>query len=240
MDFHVRILILLAVTSSALLPIPAAAQRNPRPPNIVLILADDMGYGDARCYNPASRIPTPNLDRLAKDGMRFTDAHSPSAVCTPTRYALLTGRYCWRTPLKRGVLQGYDPLLIESGRPTIASLLHKTGYSTACIGKWHLGFGRDPRLDYDKPLAPGPNAVGFDYFFGIPSSLDFPPYVFVENEHPIKPPTSTIDASESQRSGGGGFWRAGGIAPGFRHEDVLPRITEQAVEFIGKQDKGKP
>src|SRR5438270_691880 len=108
-------------------------------PNIVLILADDLGYGDPRCYNPASQIPTPHIDRLAKQGMRFTDAHTPSAVCTPTRYGILTGRYCWRSSLKKGVLDGYSPLLSEPGRCTIASLLKQQGYTTACIGKWHLG-----------------------------------------------------------------------------------------------------
>ncbi len=230
--------IVVSITVATL--ISAAAHREPRPPNIVLILADDMGYGDPRCYNPASKIPTPNIDRLAKDGMRFTDAHSPSAVCTPTRYALLTGRYCWRTSLKRGVLQGYDPLLIEPGRITIASVLKERGYATACVGKWHLGFGRDARVDYEKLLSPGPNSVGFDYFYGIPSSLDFPPYVFVENDRPTERPTATIATSESQRTGGGGFWRAGAISPGFRHEDVLPRTTEKAVEFIRKQDDNRP
>jgi arylsulfatase A len=110
-----------------------------RRPNIVFILADDLGYGDLRCYNPDSRIPTPNLDRLAAQGMRFTDAHTPSAVCTPTRYGLLTGRYCWRTRLKQGVLDGFDPPLIEQGRMTVASLLRQHGYATGCIGKWHLG-----------------------------------------------------------------------------------------------------
>lgn len=115
-------------------------------PNIVFILADDMGYGDLRSYNAQSKIPTPNMDRLATKGMRFTDAHTPSSVCTPTRYGLLTGRYAWRTKLKSGVLWGYDPLLIEPGRMTIASLLKRHGYATAVIGKWHLGLGNEPRL----------------------------------------------------------------------------------------------
>jgi arylsulfatase A len=108
-------------------------------PNFVVILADDLGYGDVACYNPESKIPTPHVDRLAAEGMRFTDAHTPSAVCTPTRYGLLTGRYCWRTRLKYRVLDGFDPPLIEPGQVTVASLLADRGYATACIGKWHLG-----------------------------------------------------------------------------------------------------
>jgi arylsulfatase A-like enzyme len=155
---------------------PARA-KTPRPPNIVVILADDLGYGDPRCYNKASRIRTPHIDRLAAQGMRFTDAHSPSAVCTPTRYGILTGRYCWRGRLKQGVLFGYDPSLIEPGRLTIASLLGLYRYITACIGKWHLGLGSAGHTDYTRALKPGPNAVGFDYFYGIPASLDMPPYV---------------------------------------------------------------
>jgi arylsulfatase A-like enzyme len=192
----------------------AAAEPAPRPPNVVLVLCDDLGYGDPACYNRASKVPTPNIDRLAAQGMRFTDAHTPSALCTPTRYGVLTGRYSWRTSLKSGVLDGYSPMLIEPGRLTVASLLKEHGYATACIGKWHLGLGNVKPTDFAKPLRPGPNAVGFDYFFGIPASLDMPPYVFVENEAVTASPTGTIAASEMRRKGGNGFWRAGAIAPG--------------------------
>jgi arylsulfatase A len=228
-------LLLLAFVALA---VPARSAEPP--PNVVLILADDMGYGDPRCYNPDSKIPTPNIDRLAREGMRFTDAHSPSGVCTPTRYGLLTGRYAWRTRLKRGVLQGYDPLLIEPGRATIASLLKARGYRTAAFGKWHLGFGEANPVDYAKPLRPGPVTVGFDSFFGIPSSLDFVPYVFVDDDHPTEQPTATIADSASQRDGGQGFWRGGPIAPNFRHADVLPKITERAVAFLRQQSSAKP
>src|SRR6266571_2712746 len=114
-------ILLFACFAAGLLPLAASAADATRP-NIVYILADDLGYGDVGCFNPESKIPTPNLDRLAGEGIRFTDAHSPSSVCTPTRYGLLTGRYCWRTRLKQGVLQGYDPLLVEQGRLTAASL----------------------------------------------------------------------------------------------------------------------
>jgi arylsulfatase A-like enzyme len=212
----------------------------PRPPNIVFIVADDLGYGDPGCYNKESKIPTPNIDRLATQGMRFTDAHTPSSVCTPTRYGILTGRYCWRTSLKSGVLYGYDPLLIERDRMTVASLLKQKGYATACIGKWHLGLGNDRKTDYSKPLKPGPNAVGFEYFFGIPASLDMVPYVFVENESVVEAPTATVEASKHQRQGGQGFWRGGPAAPGFKHVDVLPKLTDKALAFIARQTPEKP
>ena len=235
-----RRIVVLAIAISFLLGNSALAGDRPRQPNIIIILADDLGYGDLGCYNKASQIPTPNLDRFATQGLRFTDTHTPSAVCTPTRYGLLTGRYCWRTPLKQGVLQGYSPILIEKDRLTVASLLKQHGYATACIGKWHLGLGTATKTDYAKPLLPGPNTFGFDYFFGIPASLDMPPYVFVENDKVTEAPTGTIAASEMRRKGGDGFWRAGPIAPGFKHIDVLPRTADKAVEFIGKQTPDKP
>jgi len=121
-------------------------------PNIVVILADDMGYGDLGCQNGESKIPTPNLDGLAGEGVRFTDMHSPSAVCTPTRYSLLTGRYCWRSRLKKSVLWPWEPPLIEPGRMTLASMLRKHGYRTACVGKWHLGWNWPFVKDVDKSL----------------------------------------------------------------------------------------
>jgi arylsulfatase A-like enzyme len=219
---------------------PGVSAEGPRPPNILFILADDLGYGDPACYNPASKVATPNIDRLAAQGMRFTDAHTPCAVCTPTRYGVLTGRYCWRSSLKRGVLNGYSPLLIEPGRLTVASLLRRQGYATACIGKWHLGLGDAPRTDFARPLRPGPNSVGFDYFFGIPASLDMPPYVFVENEAVTEAPAATIGDSAMRRHGGGGFWRAGAIAPGFKHAEVLPKLTEKAVGFVARQSRDRP
>lgn len=217
-----------------------ALAQSPARPNIVLILADDLGYGDPRCYNPESRIQTPNLDGLASRGIRFTDAHSPSAVCTPTRYGLLTGRYAWRTSLKSGVLMGYAPMLVEPGRMTVASLLRHHGYATAIIGKWHLGFGNDKRVDYAGPLLPGPRTVGFDYFFGIPGALDMEPYVYVEDDHVTEQPTATIEESAMRRYGGAGFWRGGSIAPSFKHADVLPRTADRAVSFIRDQTVSKP
>ena len=156
--------------------------------NLILILADDLGYGDLSVYNPSSKIPTPYLDQLAAQGMRFTDAHSPSSVCTPTRYGILTGRYAWRTKLKQGVLDGYSPFLIEKDRVTLPSLLRRQGYRTAGIGKWHLGLGDEEKTGYSQPLQSGPNAAGFDEFFGIPASLDMPPYLFFENERVVEAP----------------------------------------------------
>ncbi|MGB5849040.1 MAG: sulfatase-like hydrolase/transferase, partial [Ignavibacteriaceae bacterium] len=166
-------------------------------PNIIFIMTDDLGYGDLSCYNPNSVIRTPNIDKMADEGMMFTDAHTPSSVCTPTRYSVLTGRYAWRSRLKRGVFGGYDKPLIEADRPTVASFLKKNGYSTACIGKWHLGWnwqtkdGSEPvrddyyeqeNIDFTKSITQGPNDLGFDYFFGTSGcTTDDPPLCFIEN-----------------------------------------------------------
>lgn len=207
-------------------------------PNIIVILVDDMGYGDAGAYNPESRIPTPNIDRLAAEGMRFTDAHSPSAVCTPTRYGLLTGRYAWRTRLKSGVLLGYSPNLIDTTRMTLPSMLKQVGYATAGAGKWHLGLGDGERTDYSEPLRPGPVSLGFDYYFGIPSSLDFEPYVYFENDRVEALPTDTIEASRDCCTGD--FYRGGAIAPGFEHEEVLPRTVAKARAYIEDRQTGQP
>jgi arylsulfatase A-like enzyme len=224
---HNRRDFLRAAASLAPLPLPAAER-----PNIVYILADDLGQGDLGCYNAESKIPTPNMDRLAKEGVRFSDAHSPSSVCTPTRYGILTGRYCWRTSLKQGVLNGESPYMLEPGRLTVASMLKKQGYRTAAIGKWHLGLGKDAKTDYTKPLRPGPLEAGFDSFFGIPASLDMPPYVFVENDRVEELPTAHVDDIREQR---GIFWRGGPVGPKFRHIDVLPRLTERAIKFVDSQ-----
>ncbi len=218
----------------------AAAIAAEDPPNIVLVLADDLGWGDPHCYNSDSRIPTPSMDRLAAEGMRFTDAHSPSGVCTPTRYGLLTGRYAWRTRLQRGTLVGDSKSLIEPGRMTVASFLRQRSYATAGFGKWHLGLGDAEPVDYSKPLRPGPLDCGFERYFGIPASLDMPPYLFFEDDRAVEPPTGRIGASEMRRNGGGGFWRAGGIAPGFTHEGCLPAIVSRAEEFLRRQESGKP
>lgn len=218
-------------------------------PNIVYILADDLGFGDVSCYNPESRIQTSHVDQLAKEGMRFTDAHTPSSVCTPTRYGILTGRYCWRTRLKYRVLDGLDPPLIEADQMTVPKLLQKHGYHTACIGKWHLGMqwtnnngnqvpavpidrksrprtGAD--VDYTIPISSGPNAVGFDYYFGISASLNMSPFCYIQNDRPVHLPTlhqprmSTefISVDEGVRS------------PDFTIYGVMPRLAGQAIRYI--------
>ncbi len=212
-----------------------SASEQAGPPNIVLILADDMGYGDPGAYNPDSRIPTPGIDRLAREGMRFTDAHSPSAVCTPTRYGVLTGRYAWRTSLKSGVLWGYSANLIDTARVTVASLLQAEGYTTGGVGKWHLGLGTGDSTNYFADLHPNPSDHGFDYYYGIPASLDMQPYVYFENEKVIETPTAEVEASAHRRQEGGGFWRGGPVAPSFEHVDVLPEITDKSVAFIEAQ-----
>ena len=216
----------------------APAVEKARQPNIVFILADDMGYGDPQCYNKDSKIPTPNMNRLAAQGMRFTDAHTPSAVCSPTRYAVLTGRYAWRTSMKRGVLNGYSPALIEASRLTVAALLKRLGYATAGIGcGGTLAWAISNRPTTRPSLSPVSTAAGFDYFFGIPASLDMPPYVYVENDHAVELPTAKIGDSAMRRHGGEGFWRGGAIAPSFKHIDVLPVLTEKAVGYLEKQAK---
>lgn len=174
-------------------------------PNIVFILADDLGFGDVRANNPESKIPTPNLDRIAAEGMRFTDAHTNSAMCSPTRYGLMTGRYAWRTWLKRTVLPHFSKPLIDEGRMTLASLLKSHGYATAAVGKWHLGLGWqakdgetfDPEvwtphqidaIDFTKPLKGSPLDHGFDYFFGLNASNNMLPYCFIENDRAVLEP----------------------------------------------------
>ena len=223
-----------------------AAKAMGEQPNIVYILADDLGYGDVAYQNPQSKIPTPNLDRLAAQGMRFTDAHDPTAVCTPTRYGILTGRYCWRSSLKRGVLGGFSPPLIEPGRLTVAALLKQHGYSTACIGKWHLGLSwaakagatsvelKAEQIDFTKAISDGPCTRGFDYFYGISASLDMPPYVFIENDHTVVVPTDHQEAQKGQ------FVREGPKAPNFRFDEVLPILTTKAMAYISQHAGSGP
>ncbi len=223
-------------------------------PNIIYILADDLGYGDVSCYNAESKIATPHVGRLAAEGMRFTDAHTPSAVCTPTRYGILTGRYCWRTRLKYRVLDGFDPPLIEEGRLTVPGLLKQHGYATACVGKWHLGMqwtdqdgqpmpavpidrnerprgGRD--VDYGRAVTGGPTERGFDWYFGISASLNMSPFCYLENDRPVRLPvldqpriqTEFISVDEGVR------------APDFAIYGVMPRLAGEAVGFIERHAK---
>lgn len=202
-------------------------------PNIVFIMADDMGSGDVQALNSRSTIPTPNLNRLAREGMTFTDAHSPSAVCTPTRYGVMTGRYCWRSSKTRGVLNGYGAPLIETDRETVASALKKEGYATGIVGKWHLGLGfqkTDGEWDWSKTLDYSPIDVGFDYSFVIPASLDFPPYVYVEG-HEITGEPDRIQPAQSFPA----FLREGELGSDFSIIDCLDRLADQASAYIRKR-----
>ena len=232
----------LAGCASGAAPAEAPA---PRPlweterPNVVFVLADDLGYGDVGVYNPESKVPTPFADALAAQGMRFTDAHTSSAVCTPSRYSVLTGRYAWRTALKSGALWGYAPALIDPERQTVADAFRAQGYRTGGFGKWHLGLGMADSTDYAAPFDPGPLDYGFDEWFGVPVSLDMHPYVYLDGNSAEAAPTDAMAGSKPIRDGGGGFWRAGPAAPGFRHADVLPRVTERALAFI-EADDGRP
>lgn len=223
----------------ALFAAPCPAAR----PNIVYILADDMGYGDVAALNPECKVRTPHLDQLAQAGMVFTDAHSTSAVCTPTRYGILTGRYNWRSSLQQGVCWGFSRRLIEPGRLTVAAFLREHGYATSAVGKWHLGmdwpthsggFADDGRnwdrsyrggwdVDFSRRIENGPLTVGFDTFFGISASLDMPPYVYIRDDRPFV--TKLVEAE---------FFpgRVGPADVDFRAIDVLPRITDNAVESI--------
>jgi len=213
-----------------------ASSVEPPRPNVVIILADDMGYGDPKCYNPESKIDTPNIDRLAAEGMRFTDAHSCGAVCVPSRYALLTGRYPFRMPSSAWRKRA----LIERGRTTIASFLKQQGYLTGCIGKWHLGFDEGIVPVKSKTLSGGPVHRGFSTFFGQPGSLDQPPYFYIRNNQAVALPTERIgdSASPDWKPPQGAFFRKGPIAPGFRHIDVSPKYTSEAVETITKYGQG--
>ena len=209
---------------------PVAANNPKFKPNIIFIMADDMGYGDIQAYNSDSKIDTPNLNQLAKQGMRFTDAHAPAGLCVQTRYGLLTGQYPFRTTLKERT----DPCIKEE-QLTLPGMLKKAGYDTAMLGKWHLGFvGGKDKADYSQGLHGGPKDRGFDYFFGIPASLDIPPYYWIQNRKPLLAPTETIgdNFSDGWTRIQGAFWRKGRVAPGFVHAEVLPTISRRANFFL--------
>lgn len=199
-------------------------------PNVVIILADDLGYGDLASYG-ATLIDTPHTDRLAREGRRFTDAHSPAAVCSPTRFGLMTGTYPWREGRVPRHLHAWEPLVIRDGEPTIASILKSAGYATACIGKWHLGAQRQDSIDWDKPLTPGPRHVGFDYYFGVINSHNQAPFVWVENETILDREageTITIKGNNTQTSGRE-------TRDSFEGERML---AEHALRFIDEAARG--
>jgi arylsulfatase A len=218
-------------------------------PNIIILYADDMGYGDLGVQNPGSRIPTPHLDRLAQQGMRFTDAHSSSGICTPSRYALLTGRYHWRK--FHGIVNSFDPPVLDDSELTLAELLKAKGYRTACIGKWHLGWNWDAikrpaekapsaktgyspdAFDWSQPIPGGPRAHGFDYYFGddVPN---FPPYAWIENDRLLEPPTEPLTITPQTAEGN---WEArpGPMCKDWDFYAVVPKLTDRTVEWIGEQ-----
>jgi arylsulfatase A-like enzyme len=216
----------------------SAAER----PNVIVILADDLGLGDVSVYNPQGKIPTPHLDRLAAEGMRFTDGHTTSGVCTPSRYSLLTGRYHWRTRLQNGVLGGYSAPLIAKDRLTVAGFLKQQGYATACFGKWHLGMsfalksggvaddqgvfdGAGAKVakevDYAADIKDGPLDHGFDRFYGISASLDMPPFVWIKDRRTTEIPSATKT-----------WLRTGPAGPKFEAVDVLPGVIDQAIAAV--------
>ncbi len=250
------------LSSLALSASPASLQAVPplkTLPNIVIILGDDVGQGDLSCYNKDSRIPTPHMDRVAAGGVKFTDAHSPSALCSPTRYGLLTGRYCWRTRLQKFVLLSYDRPLIEPTRMTVASMLKKSGYQTAWIGKWHVGLEWSTKdgtpaentisrnapgktdeklqknIDFTKPIGGGPATLGFDYFFGTSACCTSdPPYCFIENDRTVVVPTQM---SREEWRGLPGFV-PGPMADDWSQTDCDFTLTRKALDFIdGHLDK---
>lgn len=218
-----------------------------RRPNIVYILADDMGYGDVSYLNENAGFQTPHFDKMAREGIAFRDAHSSSAVCTPSRYSILTGRYNWRSSLKSGVLWGLDEPLIEEKTETVASYLQDRGYKTACVGKWHLGLGwqmKDGETpDYHASLTDSPVDHGFDYYFGIPASLDMPPYVYIENREVWSFPTKKIGCFYEPKDGedklgvksnafNKKMMRTGDASEMLEAEDVLPCFTRKVLEKI--------
>ena len=217
-------------------------------PNIVYILADDLGYGDIACNAADCRIATPRIDALAERGMRFTDAHATSAICSPSRYSILTGRYAWKTQLKRSVLWAWDAPLIEPGQPTVPRLLHDHGYRTACIGKWHLGWdwatkdGTKPNdtlpygvwcdseraayednIDYERPIGGGPVDHGFDTYFGV-DVPNFPPYTWFEDDTIASPPTEPKPDEV--------YGHPGGAVAGWDPYRIIPECTRRATDFI--------
>lgn len=215
-------------------------EQTTKKPNIIYVLADDMGYGDVAAFNENSKIKTPHLDQLADEGMKFTDAHTSSSVCTPTRYGILTGRYNWRSELKASVLWGRSKALIQKERTTVASLLKASGYQTAFIGKWHLGWNWNMdslgTIDFSKKVEHSPNDLGFDYAYGHVASLDIPPYVYVENSMSTAIPTdSTINKGKYS------WWRKGLTAPDFVHEDVTPNFFRRGIKYVKEHaDDEKP
>ena len=235
-----------SITIALALMLPLAAAEKP---NILLIYADDLGYGDLGCYNPDSKIPTPHLDKLAAEGTRFTDAHSSSGICTPSRYAMLTGRHHWRD--FHGIDGGFDPSFFKPGQLTLQEMLRKNGYATACIGKWHLGWdwnsirkpGTPPKskrhdhFDWSKPFRGGPLDHGFDHYFGD-NVINFPPYAWIENDRFLQAPDITFTKTPQNTKEGNWECREGPGRSDWDFYQVLPTLTKRGVEYLHSR-KGK-
>ena len=213
-------------------------------PNVLLIIADDLGAGDLSGLNPESKISTPNVDKLIQESLVFTDAHSASSIGSLARYGLMTGRYCWRSDPNCHTLMGFDLPLIPEGRWTLGDLFQRKGYRSAYLGKWGLGLGwvtkegkvgeweagysgtgESLNIDFAKPVKGGPTALGFDYFYGLAGSLDMPPYAYIENDTTVGIPFSI------SRAGG----RSGLTVEGFRVVEVMPNMTEKTAGFLKRQ-----
>ncbi len=219
---------------------PLASFAKDQQPNIIYILADDMGFGDISAYDDNSKIRTENLDQLCSEGMSFTDSHTSSSVSTPTRYSIVTGRYNWRSRLQRAVTWSYSAPLIPEDRMTVATMLSQQGYNTAVIGKWHLGLGwerfseKETDVVFSK-LNFSPNDNGFDYSYIMSASLDIPPYIFIENHEFTAPVVDTVQKQE-----GLGFYRTGPRAADFDINTALENFTQQSLAYIeekAKEDK---
>lgn len=248
---------------------PQAPAATAGPPNIVLIVSDDLGFGDIGCYG-ATRIKTPNVDRLAAQGVRFTAGYAPSSTCTPTRYSILTGEYAWRQPPKKtGILDGDAPLCIAPGRLTLPAMLRQAGYTTGVVGKWHLGLGDGQvPVDFNREIKPGPREIGFDYSHIIPATVDRVPSVWIENGRVVGlDPADPIEVSYLKNLGGGptglerpdllkqgadqqhsgiiinGISRIGymrgGRAARFKDEELTTTVVRKSVAFLERQ-QGRP
>ena len=246
-------LLFIALFSLTIHSISSAVEPTTTPPNIVVILADDVGWGDAGCYG-GTKVKTPNIDRLAREGQRFANGHASAAVCTPTRYSLITGQYSWRRDavgLNKGVANGESPLLIPTTITTAPGLLQKAGYQTALIGKWHLGFGLT-KPDYNQELRPGPLEIGFHEFFGIPATNDRIPTVFVRDHRVVglnaaDPIQITYDKDEAQKKGLSPYaagrnrigWGKGGKAAWWKDTDIADTHTRECVQFLERNKDKK-
>ncbi len=220
-------------------PITVAAEK--QRPNVIVILADDYGWGSANCYGADPKlVKTPNIDRLAREGRRFTDANTSSSVCSPTRYSLMTGRYCWRTSLKHEVLGTNAPLHIEPDRYCLSNLFKRNGYATAAIGKWHLGYGTKDPVDFTQPLTPGPRELGFDYHFGVPSNHGDVAGVYVENDRVFGLRSTKLTPRAQAALNFNKRPYLGLDAPHRVDDQVMPDLTKHVVDWLEQQSKDKP